>query len=147
MTNSLLKNLYPEELYKMPVPTIFVMDKSWDDLTAAEQLTLAKLIKALKLNPDIEKSLKASQDEDAMIVALTPSLVQMVVMPNLKAEDIAAWAPARVVILGSHFQSSSKQYEPITFEHNTFVVADSISKLDDARKKSLWLALKKMFNI
>jgi len=49
--------------------------------------------------------------------------------------------------LGSIFQSSSKQYEPITFNRNTFVVADSVTKLDDARKKSLWLALKKMFNL
>lgn len=126
MTTALLDHLYQEELYQVSVPAIFIMDQSWDELAEADQLTLTKMIGALKLNP---------------------ASVQMLTLSNLKAEDLAALAPARIVVLGSVFQSSSKQYEPITFDRNTFVVADSVTKLDDARKKSLWLALKKMFNI
>lgn len=126
MTSALLDHLYQEELYQVSVPAIFVMDQSWDELAEADQLTVTKMIGALKLNP---------------------ASVQMLTLSNLKAEDLEALAPARIIVLGSIFQSSSKLYEPITFNRNTFVVADSVTKLDDARKKSLWLALKKMFNI
>lgn len=126
MTSALLDHLYQEELYQVSVPAIFIMDQSWDELAEADQLTLTKMIGALKLNP---------------------ASVQMLTLSNLKAEDLYALAPARIVVLGTNFQSSSKQYEPVVFGGNTFVVADSITKLDDARKKSLWLALKKMFNI
>lgn len=126
MTSTLLNHLYQEELYQVPVPAIFVMDQPWDELAEADQLTLTKMIGALKL---------------------TIGSVQMLTLTNLKAEDLADLAPTRIVVLGTNFQSSSKQYEPITFDRNTFVVGDSVSKLDDARKKSLWQALKKMFNI
>lgn len=126
MTAALLENLYQEEIYQVPIQAVFVLDKPWNELAEADQLTLTKMIGALKLSP---------------------AGVQMLCLPHLKAEDLNAWAPAKVVVLGTVFQSSSKQYEPINFDRNTFVVGDSVSKLDDARKKSLWQALKKMFNI
>lgn len=123
---SALESLYNEDLYQIPSRIVFVIPQPWEELSEAERTTLSKMISALKLSING---------------------IQIITRKTFSMESLKAFAPGKVVALGSAFESASKPYENFTLDGVSIVIADSLTALDDTKKKNLWLALKQMFGI
>src|SRR5687768_15156560 len=98
-------NLYQEELYSIPPRILVILSNPWETLTEAEQTTLTKMITALRLN----------------IAA-----IQIITLESFSIEDLAAYAPSKVIALGAALQGSSRVYESFSHQGIPFVVADAL---------------------
>jgi hypothetical protein len=120
------KNLYQEELYSIPPKVLVILSDPWEKLTEGEQTTLTKMITALRLNI---------------------ASIQIITLQSFSPADLAAYAPVKVIALGASLHASSRLYEHFSQQGISFVVADALPRLDDLKKKNLWLALRQMFGI
>lgn len=118
--------LYPEDLYSIPPRVLVILSDPWEKLTEAEQTTLTKMITALRLNI---------------------ATVQIITGATFTLADLAAYAPTKVIALGATLQGSNRLYESFTHDGVPVVVADALPRLDDLKKKNLWLALRQMFGV
>lgn len=123
---SVLENLYTEELYQVPSKVIVVIPKPWKEITEDERLVLSRMLVAVKLSM---------------------AAVHIVVKPQFSLEDFAAFPPKKVLAFGASFNSSSKLCELLTMNGTSLILADALGQLDDAKKKSLWQALRQMFGV
>jgi hypothetical protein len=84
-----------------------------------------------------------------MLVAVKLSLasVQIIVEKEFTLEDLSAFDPSKVLAFGATIKVPTKMYENFTINGVSVIIAESLEKLDDAKKKGLWLALKQMFGI
>ena len=121
-----LENLYQEELYILPSPLLIIVSKPWATLTAEELTTLTRMLNAVKLNL---------------------ASVQVIVRTDFSVEELSAYSPTRILAFGSTLRSSSTLYDNLSFGNTSVIISEALDKLDDAKKKSLWGALKKMFNL
>ena len=121
-----LENLYPEELYVLPSPLLIIVSKPWATLTTEELTTLTRILNAVKLNL---------------------ASVQVIVRVDFSVDELSAYSPTRILAFGSTLRSSSTLYDNLSFGNTSVIISESLDKLDDAKKKSLWGALKKMFNL
>ncbi|MCD9014339.1 hypothetical protein [Parachryseolinea silvisoli] len=118
--------LYQEDLYSLPPRVLVIVSDPWEKLTEAEQTTLTKMITALRLNI---------------------ATVQIITRTAFTMADLAAYAPTKVIALGATLQGSNRLYESFTQDGLPVVVADALPRLDDLKKKNLWLALRQMFGV
>lgn len=125
-TISVTGALYQEDLYQIPGKVLVVLSKAWQDVTDDERMVLSKMLGALKL------SLAA---------------VQIVSLQNLSLKDITSFSSEKVLVFGSSVAEVSRTYELTQANGISVIVADPVDKLDDAKKKTLWLELRKMFGI
>jgi hypothetical protein len=123
---SVFESLYQEELYQVPARVMVVISKAWEALTEEDRTLLTKILGSVKLSP---------------------ATVQLVVRHEFSVEDLTAFAPTRVIAFGALLQSSSRTYENLSVNGTSIIIADSLDKLDDVKKKNLWLALKQMFGL
>jgi len=121
-----LENLFQEELYVLPSPLLIVLAKPWAELSTDELTTLTRMLNAVKLNL---------------------ASIQVIVRKDFAMEELSAYSPDRVLAFGAALKSSSILYENISLGDTSVIVSESLQDLDDAKKKSLWMALKKMFNL
>ena len=121
-----LENLYQEELYILPSPLLIVLSKPWANLTPEELSTLTRMLNAVKLNL---------------------ASVQVIFRTDFSVEELSAYSPTRILAFGSTLRSSSALYENLSFGDTSVIISEPLDKLDDAKKKNLWVALKKMFNL
>jgi hypothetical protein len=122
LNTALTPFLFQEELYQIPAKTLVVMKKPWDAYTSEEKLLLSKILGSVKL---------------------TLASVQLIVQPTLILSSLRQGE--KVLVFGSESQGSPYVCERA--QGFTILKADDLSELDDAKKKSLWLALKEMFTI
>jgi len=120
------ENLFQEELYQIPGRTVIISSKNWTEVSDEERTVLSKMLAAVKLNL---------------------ASVQILHLQKFSLQDLQAFSPARVLVFGATIQEVSQLYTNTLVDNVPVIVADSIDKLDDAKKKSLWLALKQMFGI
>jgi len=124
----LYENLYQEEVYRIPPGPMIVLDKAWDELTADELDLITKIV---------EVALK-----------LTFPKVRITTRPECDPADLLIFNPSNVILFGVRPVSPEYQrYERIDVGSASFVYADSLSDLDDARKKSLWRVMRPMFGV
>ncbi len=123
---SVFEHLYTEDLYSIPPRTIVLTDKPWDDHSEEEKLLLGKILGSVKLS-------------------LTG--VQVLHRDNLEVSELAPMNPSKIISFGVSVRPVQKQYEYVPVDGFHILVSDSLSRLDDARKKSLWLALRQMFGV
>ena len=121
-----LENLFQEELYVLPSPLLIILSKPWPSLSVDELSTLSRMLNAVKLSL---------------------ASVQVIVRKDFSVEELSAYSPNRVLAFGAALQSSATLYENITIDGASIILSESLDELDDAKKKSLWIALKKMFNL
>jgi hypothetical protein len=126
VTPSALKHLYHEDIYTIPATVLIVLDREWTSISEEEKSLLTKILGAVRLSP---------------------ATVQIVTMPDLSLESIKQLGATKVIIFGSSVKELIKPYENTTLNGMTIVIADALGDLDDAKKKSLWLTLKQMFNL
>lgn len=121
-----LESLYQEELYVLPSPLLIVLSTPWNDLAAEELTTLTRMLNAVKLNL---------------------ASVQIIVRKDFTIEELSAYSPERILAFGSSLKGSSTVYENLSIGGVSVIISESLGQLDDAKKKNLWMALKKMFNL
>jgi hypothetical protein len=121
-----LESLFQEELYILPSPPLIVLSKPWNELTTEELTTLSRMLNAVKLNL---------------------ASVQIIVRKDFTLEEFSAYSPERILAFGSSLKGSSTLYENLSIGGISVIISESLSQLNDVKKKSLWMALKKMFNL
>lgn len=124
--SSILENLFTEELYKVPSKVILVVPKPWKEITDDERAVLSKMLVAVKLSM---------------------AHVHIITRAQFSLDDFQAFPPQRVLAFGSSFNGSTKLYEHLSINGVSVILADPLAQLDDAKKKSLWQALRQMFGI
>jgi len=125
-TISVVQNLYQEDLYLIPGKIIIVLSKDWASTTPEEQNTLGKILAALRLNL---------------------AAVQIVSYQKFSISDLASLSPSKVLAFGVAPVEAPNLYEFTEVQGLPVLAAESIDKLDDAKKKTLWLELRKMFGV
>lgn len=123
---SLYESLFTEDLYVIPPAVCIVLDGAWDSLPEDERNLLQKILGSVKLSTSSVRILTAARVDPGMIA-------------SFNAEKVLAFGPA--------VESSIPLYEATRVDGIDIIATHPLSQLDDARKKSLWLALKKAFNI
>jgi hypothetical protein len=124
--SSVLENLYSEELYQVPAKVMVVIPKPWKEITEEERTVLSKMLVAVKLSM---------------------AAVHVVTRSHFSLEDFKAFPFQKVLAFGSTFSGSSKLHEHLSENGASVILADALGQLDDAKKKSLWQALRQMFGV
>lgn len=125
-SSSPFEYLYQEELYVLPGQTIVLIDRPWVELSDDERLLLQKILGSVKLTL-------------AQVSILHQAQVTLDALRAINAERVISFG-ARVIELQAPYQLTMVGEIPV-------IGADSLRALDDAKKKSLWLALRQMFKI
>lgn len=121
---NVIEDLYQEEVYRLPARTVIVIPVSWNAITEQEVNLLTKILSAVKL------SLAGVHIVVARIVSL---------------EQIRSMNPKQLLIFGAEVEPDIAPYQNTVVNDIPIVRSHALSELDDARKKSLWVALKEMF--
>ncbi|MEO7991009.1 MAG: hypothetical protein ABI663_15785 [Chryseolinea sp.] len=121
-----LESLFQEELYILPSPLLIILSKPWGELTAEELNTLTRMLNAVKLSL---------------------ASVQIIIRKEFTLEELSAYSPERILAFGSSLKESSALYENLSIGGISVIISESLSQLDDTKKKNLWIALKKMFSL
>jgi hypothetical protein len=125
MTQSILRNLYQEELYRLPGKVIVVISRPWEEITLDDRTLLSKILGSMKL---------------------TLASVQIKISQEFSIEDFYPLAPTYIIAFGATLKNSSnKKYEHLSIEDISVILADELNELDDLKKRSLWLSLKQIF--
>lgn len=122
MSTSPLSHLFNEELYTIPPTVTIILDKSWESISEEHKTLLSKILGSVKI------SLASAR---------------IVFRQSVTAEEIKAFGSAKVLLFGT--QAQFNPYEHVQAQGFSIIRADELGALDDAKKKSLWLALKTMF--
>jgi DNA polymerase III psi subunit len=124
MSKEVFEAVFQEEIYAVRVKPLVVIQESWNTLGPKEKELLSKIIGALKL--PIEA-------------------IQIISRPDLDIESFKGKVE-KIIYFGSNDHGYTN-YEPITLSGVSFICSDSLSELlpNEATKKQLWLAMKKLF--
>ena len=125
MTQPVLRNLYQEELYRIPAKVIVVISKPWEEVTYEDRTLLSKILGSVKLSL---------------------ASVQIKVSQEFSIKDFYPLVPTYIIAFGAMLKNSpNKKYEHLSVEDISIIMADELNQLDDLKKRSLWLALKQIF--
>jgi hypothetical protein len=118
--------LFQEELYQLPPqPLAVLLSHEWSKYSPEERALLAKILGAVKLDL---------------------ASVRILTRKELSLNELSALAAPKVLIFGASL-GEIKPYEYIQAQGFSVIKADDLPELDDAKKKSLWLALRNMFGL
>jgi hypothetical protein len=125
-SSTILENLYQEEIYGLPARTLILIDRDWTEISNEEKVLLYKILGSVRLSA---------------------AAVQILHRDDLSINDLMPLNVKRIISFGVRVNPVQKQYEHVPMDGLDIILSDSLSSLDDARKKNLWLALKQMFTI
>ena len=121
-----IAELYQEELYRFSCDTLVVIPKPWESLEQEEQVTLEKMLRAVK-------------------VGLAGA--KIIHEPHLTAAKLTRLDPRHAIVLGATLDNPVVDGEIIAFGNARLVRAAPLDELDEGAKKVLWSALQKMFSL
>ena len=124
--NQIIEHLYQEELYHITSKILVVVNRPWHEILDTDKALLAKILGSVRVNIDA---------------------IGIVERSEIDIEALASLSPEKILVFGSSVKGSIKDYEHTSVQGVSVIRADELSKLDDARKKSLWLALRQMFGV
>jgi hypothetical protein len=122
---TLYKNLYQEEIYSPSPKVLVILAREWEQISEADQLLLGKILGSVRLSL---------------------ASVQIISRPDFDLNDLQTFSPVQIIAFGAPVKGAAKLYELFSMQGASVIVADDLQKLDDLKKKSLWNALKQMFN-
>jgi hypothetical protein len=125
MSSTLESYLFQEELYNVPAPVLVVLKQDWSSYAEGDRALLAKILGSVKIDT---------------------ASVRIVTRKTFSLSDLSPDQANRVLIFGSETDQITP-YQPTQAQTFTVIKADDLTQLDDARKKSLWGALKQMFGV
>ena len=127
MPETLYEHLYSEELYAIPGPSVtVVIPCAWQDLKEPEVNLLEKILGSVKLSP---------------------GKVCIVTAPVFEMDRAAEREASKYIVFGSAVRPEIACYKKTVQGKAMVVCADMLHQLDDAKKRSLWLALKELFGV
>lgn len=116
-------DLYTEEIYQIKDRVLIVLSGSWDSISEDDKTLLAKILGAVKLSIDG---------------------VQIITQKKLDLSAIHQFTPKWVIQFSSDEPDNSSYYEVEMQKGFSLIKSHALSDLNDARKKSLWQALKSL---
>lgn len=122
MSASPLSHLFNEEVYAIPPIVTIVISKPWENISDEHKVLLAKILGAVKISL---------------------SSARVIQHKTMTLEQLQAIGNPKILIFGT--EVPVKAYEHVQAQGFSMIRADELEGLDDAKKKSLWLALKAMF--
>lgn len=126
MNTNVFETLYQEELYVLPPRTVVLLDRQWAEIDDEEKILLTRILGSVKL---------------------TPASVQILTTGNIDIPKLTAFNPARVISFGPAVAGVTGMYQFNQINGIPVICADGLDRLDDPRKKNLWIALRQMFGI
>lgn len=124
MTSTFLESLYQEEIYKINGKVMVILPKPWESISDEEKILLSKILWAVKL---------------------TLASVQIITRQAFVLEDFKAYSPVCIIAFGASLKNVTTMYEHISMNNISIVLADELHRLDDQKKRNLWLTLKQLF--
>lgn len=121
-----IAELYQEELYRFSCHTLVVIPKRWEDLEVEDKALLEKILDAIKVGM---------------------AGVQIIHEPNLTTARLNQLDPQYAIVLGATLDTPVADGEITVFGNTRLIRATALDKLDEAAKKVLWSALKKMYSL
>jgi hypothetical protein len=118
--------LFQEEIYQIPIPLMVVVSTPWHKILEEEKALLNKILGSVKVNTES---------------------VAIQYQPSVSLEKLQRLNPGKVLLFGCAVEPEIPPYENTVVSGISVIKADDLQQLDDARKKSLWLALKQMFGV
>ncbi|MBT1702406.1 hypothetical protein [Chryseosolibacter indicus] len=126
MNDIIAKNLYQEELYKINSSVMIVLPTPWHKILDEEKALLTKILSSVKTSID------------SVLIVQEPKLTEQV---------LGVYKPGKVLLFGSSLETDIKSYERHVINGVSVIKADELGKLDDVKKKNLWVAMKQMFGV
>ncbi|HEY0741448.1 MAG TPA: hypothetical protein VGD40_08300 [Chryseosolibacter sp.] len=122
MSASPLSHLFNEELYTIPPIVTIIINKPWEAITEEHRTLLSKILGAVKIG--------------------LPS-ARIMQRKSVTLDEMLGIGAQKILLFGT--QAPVNAYEYVQAQGFSIIRADELEGLDDAKKKSLWLALKTMF--
>jgi hypothetical protein len=116
--------LFTEDIYQITDAILVVVDKPWDEIREEDKALLAKILGSVKLSLD---------------------KVQVIHATDTTLDSLKVYQPSKIISFGVTLSGAHEHYKHHVSENTSFIQAESLHKLDDVSKKSLWMALKQAF--
>jgi hypothetical protein len=116
--------LYQEDIYSITDSILIVLDKPWKEVSEEERVLLSKILGSVKLSLD---------------------KVQLVHAADTTLDSLKVYQPSKIISFGVTLSGAHELYKHHVSGNTSFILAESLHKLDDVSKKSLWMALKHAF--
>lgn len=116
--------IYNEELYQLPQKTIVLIPVSWETIPEDQVTLLGKILGSVKL------SLAG---------------VQLICREKADLQELLVFNPSLIISFGTILNPKSEFYTATETNGIRIIQSDTLGSLDDAKKKSLWNALKQAF--
>lgn len=120
------KYLYDEELYSTQLGTLVILPTPWTDMSDEDKALLGKILNSVKLSLDA---------------------VKILTMAQVDFQTLTGYQGANVLNFGATTVPHTTSYQPQNIDNFTVLSSEPLPKLDDARKKQLWQALKDMYRV
>lgn len=117
--------IYTEELYQLPNRVIVLLPVPWAALSEDDVVLLRKILASVRV------SLES---------------VQIITNPEINVSSLRIFNPSLVVAFGTQFTPAVTSYQSLEQDGVRLIQSDSLSQLDDVKKKNLWNALKQAFS-
>lgn len=116
--------LYQEDLYQLTDSILILVDKSWEEMRDEDKTLLSKILGSVKLSMDN---------------------VQVLHRSSTNLQDLLPYQPSKIISFGVSLQESTELYTVKNHQGVSFINSEALSSLTDGSKKSLWNALKQLF--
>jgi hypothetical protein len=124
LTPEIIQDTYSEEIYRLPDRVWVLLDEEWNALSDEMRQLLGKILSA---------------------VNLTAERVHILSMKEIDLNSLSAVKPSAVLSFGSRILQPISPYEVADHTGIPIIAADSLTKLDEHKKKLLWVALRQVF--
>lgn len=121
-----IQHIVTEEIYSIRGKVIVLLPVPWSEVNPAEIELLSKILSAVNLKIDE---------------------VQLVASKKVDLNSLLLFSPTAILSFGSEIKQVNKAYDILDWNGVSVIKADSLSSLEDGKKKILWNALRQMFSI
>lgn len=126
MNQTIISQLFQEELYQYSTPVIVILSRPWLDYNEEEKNLLQKILASV--NVDL-------------------NAVHIISQPKLALPSLLPFSPAKVLVFGSETDEAIGLYQPTPAQGFIVIRADDLTQMEEGKKKNLWIALKQIFGL
>lgn len=116
--------LYQEDLYQLTDTILILIDKPWEEMRDEDKTLLGKILGSVKLSMD---------------------KVQVLHRSTTSLQELSRYQPSKIISFGATLQESAELYIVKNNQGVSFINSEALASLTDVSKKSLWIALKQLF--
>lgn len=124
---NLSEHIFQEEIYHIPPRILVIVNDSWHKILEGDKALLGKILGSVRL---------------------TTGAVMIQNMSTVSLENLQKSKVEKALIFGAEIVGHQiNHYEKVNLGSTAVIRAHALNDLDEARKKSLWLALRQMFGL